>query len=57
MNRAVIFVSGIAATLAWAGLWHGPLGAGDRLAARAETVARRHPGPLRTARRVGTSRP
>ena len=40
MNRAVIFVSGVAATLAWAGLWHGPLGAGERLSTRAEKIAR-----------------
>ncbi|MDQ3075478.1 MAG: hypothetical protein M3Q88_07710 [Pseudomonadota bacterium] len=40
MNRALIFLSGVVATLAFAGLWHGPLGAGDRLAARAEKIAR-----------------
>ena len=40
MNRAVIFVSGVAATLACAGLWHGPLGAGERLSTRAEKIAR-----------------
>jgi len=40
MNRGLIFVGGVAATLAFAGLWHGPLGAGDRLAARAEKIAR-----------------
>ncbi len=40
MNRAVIFLAGIAATLAFAGLWHGPLGAGERLATRAEKIAR-----------------
>ena len=39
MNRALVFSAGVAATLAFAALWHGPLGAGDRLAARAEKVA------------------
>ena len=41
MNRGVILFGGVAATLAFAALWHGPLGAGDRLAARAEQIARR----------------
>lgn len=40
MNRGLIFVGGIAATLAFAALWHGPLGAGDRLVTRAEKIAR-----------------
>ena len=40
MNRGLIFFGGVAATLAFAGLWHGPLGAGDRLATRAEKIAR-----------------
>jgi len=40
MNRGLIFSAGVVATLAFAGLWHGPLGAGDRLAARADKVAR-----------------
>ena len=40
MNRAAIFIAGIAATLAATALWHGPLGAGDRLARQAETSAR-----------------
>lgn len=40
MNRSVIFAGGVAATIAFATLWHGPLGAGDRLAARAEKIAR-----------------
>jgi len=39
MNRSLIFIAGIAATIAFAGLWHGPLGAGERLAARAEKIA------------------
>jgi hypothetical protein len=41
MNRGTIFLIGLAATIAETALWHGPLGAGDRLAARAETTARR----------------
>ncbi len=40
MNRGLIFFGGVATTLAFAGLWHGPLGAGDRLATRAEKIAR-----------------
>ena len=40
MNRAVIFVSGVTATLAFGALWHGPLGAADRFAARADKIAR-----------------
>jgi len=39
MNRGVIFCAGVFATLAVAALWHGPLGAGDRLAARADKIA------------------
>ena len=41
MNRRLIVLLGIAATILETALWHGPLGAGDRLAARAETIARR----------------
>ena len=40
MNRGVIFFGGIAATLAFAALWHGPLGAGDRFAMCADKIAR-----------------
>jgi len=40
MNRAVIFFSGVVATIATSALWHGPLGAGDRLATRADKIAR-----------------
>ena len=40
MNRGVVFSIGVVATLAFAALWHGPLGAGDRLATRAEHIAR-----------------
>lgn len=41
MTRLRIFLIGIASTMALTALWHGPLGAGERLAARAETTARR----------------
>ena len=41
MTRLRIFAIGIASTLALTGLWHGPLGAGERIAARAEVIARR----------------
>ena len=41
MNRRGIFLLGVAAVLATTAIWHGPLGAGDRLAARAEVIARR----------------
>ena len=41
MNRGLIFTAGVATTLAFAALWHGPLGAGDRLAARADKIARK----------------
>jgi hypothetical protein len=41
LRRRHILLIGFAATLATSALWHGPLGAGDRLASRAETVARR----------------
>lgn len=41
MNRLSIVLIGIAATLVETALWHGPLGAGDRMAAGAETIARR----------------
>lgn len=40
MNRTTIFLGGVAATLAFGALWHGPLGAGERLATRAEKIAR-----------------
>lgn len=40
MNRAAIFLTGVAATLAAGALWHGPLGAAERFAARADKVAR-----------------
>ena len=40
MNRLIIFAAGVAATLAFGAVWHGPLGAGDRLADRADALAR-----------------
>lgn len=41
MNRRMILSLGLAATMGFAGLWHGPLGAGERLANEVETSARR----------------
>ena len=41
MNRQTIFLVGFAAVLGFTALWHGPLGAGERLAHRSETIARR----------------
>jgi hypothetical protein len=38
--RQILFL-GIAAVVGTAALWHGPLGAGDRLASQAEASARR----------------
>lgn len=40
MSRVSILLLGIAAVLGLTWLWHGPLGAGDRLAARVEHAAR-----------------
>jgi len=40
MNRGLIFATGVAATLAAGALWHGPLGAGERFATRADKIAR-----------------
>lgn len=40
MKRRSIILIGVAATLGFTALWHGPLGAGERMAARAETIAR-----------------
>jgi hypothetical protein len=40
MNRGMILASGIAATIAVSALWHGPLGAGERLAVHADKIAR-----------------
>ena len=41
MNRRTIVLVGIAATVGFTAIWHGPLGAGERLARDAETAARR----------------
>jgi len=41
MKRQQILLLGIAAVLATGALWHGPFGAGDRLANQAEASARR----------------
>jgi hypothetical protein len=41
MNRRSIVLIGIAAVRGTTALWQGPLGAGDRFAARAEVIARR----------------
>jgi hypothetical protein len=41
MSRRTILLLGVAATLGFTALWHGPLGAGERLARESETIARR----------------
>ena len=40
MNRLAIFGAGVAATLGFGAIWHGPVGAGDAFAARADALAR-----------------
>ena len=40
MNRNLVLALGAAAVLAETSLWHGPLGAGDRLAGKIESTAR-----------------
>ena len=40
MSRRTILLIGFAVTVGFAGLWHGPLGAGERLARDVETSAR-----------------
>lgn len=40
MNRRIIFLVGLVVVIGFAALWHGPLGAGERLAGKAETAAR-----------------
>ena len=40
MNRAALFFAGVAATMVVTALWHGPLGAADRFATRADKIAR-----------------
>lgn len=41
MNRRAILMLGIICTFGFTALWHGPLGAGEQLAADAEASARR----------------
>lgn len=41
MTRRTIVLAGVAAITGFTALWHGPLGAGDRLAQDAEAHARR----------------
>ena len=41
MSRRTILLLGFAATTGFAGLWHGPLGAGERLASEVESSARK----------------
>lgn len=54
MNRNLVLALGIAAVLAETALWHGPLGAGDRLAGKiehtAQTTLEHFEMPLVTAR-------
>jgi hypothetical protein len=40
MSRRTILLLGLAATMGFTALWHGPFGAGERLAKEAETSAR-----------------
>lgn len=40
MNRRTILLLGLVGTVGFTALWHGPLGAGDRLAAHVEGQAR-----------------
>lgn len=40
MNRRTILLLGLAATIGFTALWHGPLGAGERLAGETEARAR-----------------
>ena len=41
MSRRTIFLTGIAAVVGCTALWHGPFGAGEKLARQAEAKARR----------------
>ena len=41
MSPRTVVLLGIAATVGVTALWHGPLGAGERLAAHSEGIARR----------------
>lgn len=40
MNRRTIFLLGLTVVIGFAALWHWPLGAGERLASKAEAAAR-----------------
>jgi len=40
MSRRIIFLIGIAAVVGFTALWHGPLGAGERLSRQVEAQAR-----------------
>ena len=42
MTRLRIFLIGIALTMAFSAIWHGPVGAGDRFASTMETAFRRY---------------
>jgi hypothetical protein len=41
MKRRTVLLVGLAATVGFSALWHGPFGAGERLALQSETSARR----------------
>lgn len=41
MSRRVIFLLGLAAVIGFTALWHGPLGAAEKLAGQVESDARR----------------
>jgi len=41
LSKRTILLAGIATTIGCSALWHGPFGAGERLAAQSETIARR----------------
>lgn len=41
MNRRTTVLLGLAAVIGFSALWHGPMGAGERLAAQSEASARR----------------
>jgi hypothetical protein len=41
MSNRTIFLIGLVTVFGFTALWHGPLGAGERLAQRSETIARR----------------
>jgi hypothetical protein len=40
VSRLSIFMLGLAAVVGFSALWHGPMGAGERLATKAEAAAR-----------------